>query len=74
MDDRFRKPRPLNVLAVIGVVAFTLLAAVGLFALPMLREMGFSFLTAFVLVSAVEFVAALGAGLSAYRLYEDPED
>jgi len=74
MDERFRKPRPLNVLAVAGVAFFALLAAGALFALPSLRDLGLSFRASFVLVSAVEFVAAIGAGLSAYRLYEDPED
>jgi hypothetical protein len=60
--------QPLNRLAVAGLVASTLVAIVGLFALPTLRANGLSFGAAFWSLVALEFVAALGVAVSVLRL------
>jgi hypothetical protein len=70
MSDEATVPPALNRLAVVGVVVAALVAAGALFALPALRNAGLSFRAGFVLVSGVEFVAALVSGYSALRLYE----
>lgn len=64
-------PSSLNPLAVVGLVLFTILAVVGLFALPTLMNWGASFRWAFAVLVVVEYLAAVGAGASAYLLYDD---
>ncbi|MEF8758139.1 MAG: hypothetical protein V5A33_07865 [Halobacteriales archaeon] len=64
-------PSSLNPLAVVGLVLFTILAIVGLFALPALMTWGVPFRWAFALLVVVEYLAAVGAGASAYLLYDD---
>ena len=60
--------RPLNRLAVAGLVLSTLVAIVGLFALPTLRANGLSFGQAFWALVALEFFAAVGVAVSVLRL------
>jgi len=64
-------PSSLNRLAVVGLVLFTILAVVGLFALPTLTAWGVPFRWAFAVLVVVEYLAAVGAGASAYLLYDD---
>lgn len=60
--------QPLNRLAVAGLVASTLVAIVGLFALPTLTANGLTFGQAFWSLVALEFLAALGVAVSVLRL------
>lgn len=63
-------PPPLNRLAVVGLVLFGAVGFLALFAAPLIQQvLQTEFLTAFWIVSVVEFVAAVGAGISAYWLY-----
>jgi hypothetical protein len=64
-------PSSLNPIAIAGLALFTVVAVVGLFALPTLVSWGLSFRWAFAAVVVVEYVAAVGAGASAYLLYRD---
>lgn len=57
--------------ALVGVVAFGLLGAVALFALPALRSLGVGFYPAFWALAAVELVAAFGVAVSILRLHGD---
>ncbi|MFT4931298.1 MAG: hypothetical protein ACI91T_001173 [Natronomonas sp.] len=66
-------PSSLNPLAVVGLILFTILAVVGLFALPTLMTYGVSFRWAFAVLVVVEYLAAVGAGVSAYLLYDDSD-
>jgi hypothetical protein len=66
--------RPLNRLAVVGLVVSTLVAIVGLFALPALTANGLSFGQAFWSLVAIEFLAALGVAVSVLRLRDRGED
>jgi hypothetical protein len=68
-DDGDDVPRPLNRLAVVGLVVGGVTGVAGVFALPTLRSQGLSFEAAMVVVAVTEFSAALLAGYSAMRLY-----
>lgn len=59
----------LNRVAVVGLVGSFFLALVGLFVLPAIEALGYDTEAAFWAVLAVEFVAAVGVGVSARRLY-----
>ena len=67
-DPVTREPEPLNRVAVAGLIGSVAVAVAGLFALPALTDGGLSFWTAFWLLCGVEFVAAVGAGVSILRL------
>jgi hypothetical protein len=70
-SDEF--PASLNVLAVLGFAVAAVVAAVGLFALPVLRSFGLSFREAFLVVGLSEFAAAVVAAVSAYHFYSRQE-
>lgn len=61
--------RSLNRAAVVGLITSFFLAMAGLFVLPAFEIAGLGSRGAFWLVLAVEFVAALGVGISARKLY-----
>ncbi|MFB6281332.1 MAG: hypothetical protein ABEH40_04885 [Haloferacaceae archaeon] len=54
--------------ALVGVVAFGLLGAAGLFALPAMRSLGIGFYPGFWALAAVELVAAFGVAVSVMRM------
>lgn len=62
--------KSLNRAAVVGLVASFFLALAGLFVLPAFEVAGLDSRSAFWLVLAVEFAAALGVGISARKLYD----
>ena len=59
----------LNRAAVAGLVVSFFVAVAGLFSLPVLTTLGLDSRTAFWLVIGVEFLAAVGVGLSVRALY-----
>lgn len=69
-DDDY--PASLNRGAVVALVGATIVAVVGLFALPTLRSAGLTFREAFAIVGVAEFGAAVVAGVAAYHLYSEP--
>jgi hypothetical protein len=70
-DGEPREPAPLRTISVVGIVVSTLLAVVGLFALPTLTAAGLAFSTAFWLVCGVELAAALGIAISVLNLHKE---
>jgi hypothetical protein len=62
--------RSLNRVAVAGLIGSFFLALAGLFVLPAADAVGLSTRNGFWIVLAVEFVGAVGVGVSARRLYD----
>jgi len=60
----------LNRVAVVGLIGSFVVALAGLFALPAAGAVGLSTRNGFWIVLGVEFVGAVGVGLSAQRLYD----
>ena len=60
----------LNRLAVVGLIGSFFVALAGLFALPAATAVGFTSRNAFWVVLVIEFLAALGVGVSARKLYD----
>lgn len=71
VDEEDLTPPRLNRRAVYGLVASVLVAVVGLFLLPTLREAGWSFRMAFWSLVGLEFLAAVGVGISVLSLYDE---
>ena len=67
-DEEEIQAQPLNWFAVAGLIASFALALGGLFVLPAVETLGFTTRNAFWAVLAVEFVAAIGVGISARKL------
>lgn len=72
-DDERDFPAALNRLAVVAFVGAALIAAAGLFAVPVLRDHGMTFRAAFAVVGVTEFSAAVVAAFAGYHLYSVPE-
>jgi hypothetical protein len=70
-DGEPREPAPLRTVSVVGIVVSTIVAVVGLFALPTLTASGLTFSTAFWLLCGVELAAALGITVSVLNLHEE---
>lgn len=67
-------PLSLNRVALIVFVLSGTVAFIALFSLPMLLDAGLSFVQAFALICAVEFMAALTSGYAGYTLYTRREE
>ena len=62
--------RSLNRVAVVGLIGSFFVALAGLFVLPAAGAVGLSTRNGFWIVLAIEFIGAVGVGLSAQRLYD----
>jgi hypothetical protein len=70
-DDEFTDPAPLNTLAVVGLVGFLVVGVGSLFALPAIQSLtGLGFFPVFWSIVALNFVCAVGVGLSVLNLRE----
>lgn len=70
-DDDFTDPAPLNTLAVAGVVGFLLVGVGSLFALPLVQSLtGLGFFPVFWSIVALNFICAVGVGVSVLNLRE----
>jgi hypothetical protein len=69
MSDEPEVPRRLSYWSLAGLVAFSGLAVVGLFILPLFQSLGLAFRPAFWLVLAVEAVALVGVVVSVLTLH-----
>jgi hypothetical protein len=70
-DEDFADPAPLNTLAVAGLVGFLLVGVGSLFALPAIQSLtGLGFFPVFWSIVALNFVCAVGVGLSVLNLRE----
>ena len=62
--------RSLNRIAVVGLIGSFFIALAGLFVLPATDAVGLSTRDGFWIVLGVEFVGAVGVGVSTRRLYD----
>lgn len=69
-DDELEPTPAANPYAVAGIVLSGLVAFVGLFLVPPLRDAGLTFTQAFWVATALEGIGALGAIVSILRLYD----
>lgn len=68
-DDTNGMPPSLNRFAVAVFALAVVVAVVGLFALPTLREAGLSFRAAFAIIGVAELAAAFVTAFAVYYLY-----
>ncbi|MFC5365905.1 hypothetical protein [Salinirubrum litoreum] len=67
--EDFVDPAPLNTLAVVGLVGFLVVGVGSLFALPAIQSLtGLGFFPVFWSIVALNFVCAVGVGLSVLNL------
>lgn len=71
MTDDPQTPAVLNLWAVVGLAASVVVAVVGLFVLPSLRNRGLTFVDAFLIVMGLELLGAFGVTFFALNLYDD---
>ncbi|MFB6125769.1 MAG: hypothetical protein ABEJ79_00495 [Halolamina sp.] len=71
MSDSETTPKRLNVRSLGGIVGSSMLAVVGLFALPVFQSFGLDFRPAFWLVLVVEGVALAGVVASILTLHRE---
>jgi hypothetical protein len=72
MSGEYADPAPLRREAVVGLVVSVLVGVAGLFALPAIQALtGLPFFTVFWAIVALEFLCAVGAGISVMNLHED---
>lgn len=70
-DEEFTDPAPLNTLAVAGVVGFLVVGVGSLFALPAIQSLtGLGFFPVFWSIVALNFICAVGVGVSVLNLRE----
>ena len=70
-DDQHESVAVLNLRSVVGIAVCFVVAAVALFALPVLRSRGIGFDAAFWLIAAVELITALGIAYFILNLHEE---
>jgi len=70
-DEPSQPVAVLNTTSAVGIAVCAVFAAVALFSLPTLQNMGLSFTAAFWLTAAVELAAALGIAYFVLNLHEE---
>jgi hypothetical protein len=69
--DEFGDPEPLNTTAVAGLIGFLVVGVGSLFALPAIQSLtGLGFFPVFWSIVALNFVCAVGVGVSVLNLRE----